>query len=554
LRHRPPLDHTGGRPTTAHDLQLASGIIDRSGVVDVLAPLLDAELGRHRTMTVRGALIACQVNALSRHQQAHLIDVARVINAMTDEQRASLGFTKHDPAQTYDRLDRLFLKLVAVLEAGHPGVSAKWVANAIANAAIAEEYRTTATVAVDGTDVETWGALHGDVASVDLDGDASATQLIDAPARTKVPKRRAKVFGRGSDGRNVYTVDCDARAGHRSATNSRPAGPYVGYELHLAVQARDIRWTNYVDKVTLSEEAPGLITCFSLDPAGTHRGRAIVDDLIAAKQAELALDAVVWDPGYSLCTPDTTQYKLAAAGISTTFQAVTHQRLPRPFGHGQALLIDGQLYSPHLPEELRDLAMPPRGASDAEKAAYEAKFNQRARWRLVRHAGADADGATRWRCTFCAGMLRTRAFPKTMRRPATVPLVAVDRHAEACCDGILTGMAAELPLWQPIPFGTTAWRLSMGRRQVVESANAALKGGFADLSRGFLRVFGKTKMTVLLGFTIAGYNLDRIRSFRAKQRALAAKPAPRPKRRSGTWRDLVSATIEAPETAPPDSG
>jgi hypothetical protein len=32
-------------------------------------------------------------------------------------------------------------------------------------------------------------------------------------------------------------------------------------------------------------------------------------------------------------------------------------------------------------------------------------------------------------------------------------------------------------------------------------------------------VFGQTKMTMLLGFTIVGNNLDRIRSYRAKQRA-----------------------------------
>ena len=208
MRHRPPLDHTGGRPTTAHDLQLASGIIDRSGVVPVLGPLLDAALGRHRTLTVRGALIACQVNALARHHQGHLIEVARVINAMTYEQHHSLGFTKQDPVQTYDRLDRLFLKLTAVLEAGHPGVTAMWMANAIANAAIPDEQRQSATVAVDGTDVETWGALHGDLASVHLDGDASATQLIDDPPRAKGPKRRAKVFGRGS-GTNLDDVVWD---------------------------------------------------------------------------------------------------------------------------------------------------------------------------------------------------------------------------------------------------------------------------------------------------------------------------------------------------------
>jgi hypothetical protein len=87
-------------------------------------------------------------------------------------------------------------------------------------------------------------------------------------------------------------------------------------------------------------------------------------------------------------------------------------------------------------------------------------------------------------------------------------------------------MPAELPWTQRIPFGTTAWRLSMGRRQVVESVNAALKGTFADLARGFMRVMGQTKMTVMLGFTIAGYNQDRIRSYRAKKRAEAeGKPA-----------------------------
>jgi hypothetical protein len=66
-------------------------------------------------------------------------------------------------------------------------------------------------------------------------------------------------------------------------------------------------------------------------PAGTHLGRAIVDDLVAAKQAEAPIEDVVWDPGYSLCTPGTTHHKLAQAGIGQTFQPVTHQRNAKPF-------------------------------------------------------------------------------------------------------------------------------------------------------------------------------------------------------------------------------
>jgi hypothetical protein len=41
----------------------------------------------------------------------------------------------------------------------------------------------------------------------------------------------------------------------------------------------------------------------------------------------------------------------------------------------------------------------------------------------------------------------------------------------------------------------------------VESLNAALSGAFADLARGFFRVVGTTKMTMMLGFTLPGFNL-----------------------------------------------
>jgi hypothetical protein len=558
MNRRAPIDANGGRATSATDLQIACRIVDRSGVAPVLSELLDAEVGRHRTISVRGLLIALQLNALARHHRAHLVEVARIINAMTDAQRTELGIARHDPEQTYNRVDRLFNRLCDVLDAGHvvDGVQAdaKWLANRLAGASIPKEFRTSSSIAVDGTDVATWGALHGDPVTVDLDGEAAETQLLDdgTVPKPKKPARKALILGVGPDGRKRYTVDPDARAGHRSATNSRSAGPYVGYELHLAVQARDVKWTNGIDKTSLSDEVPGVVTCFSLVPAGTHRGRAIVDDLIAAKVAGEPLDDVLWDPGYSLCKPGTVHHRLAQAQIHQTFQPVTHQRGIRPFS-GEALLIDGQLFSSLLPNELRDLPSPPRGSSEAEKEQYEAKFNLRARWRMMRHTPPDRDGATRWRCPFCSGFLRSRNFPKTMRRSKDIPLVPVATGCEKCCSGILTAQAVEMAWWQRITYGTTAWRISMGRRQVVESVNAALKGVFTDFGRGFMRVMGITKMTVMLGFTLAAFNLDRIRSYRAKhQLDEHGQPTDKPKqtrarRRTGTWADVIEPT-ETPPT------
>ena len=141
-----------------------------------------------------------------------------------------------------------------------------------------------------------------------------------------------------------------------------------------------------------------------------------------------------------------------------------------------------------------------------------------------------------------------------MRRSRTAPLVDLPEDVTHCCSGILSAPPAELPFTQRIPFGTTAWRISMYRRQVVESANSALKGAFADLSRGFFRVFGQTKISVLLGFTLAVYNLDRIRSFKAKQGEDETTPVLRAKRRQGTWSDSItrdSDGVPAKATGPP---
>ena len=182
----------------------------------------------------------------------------------------------------------------------------------------------------------------------------------------------------------------------------------------------------------------------------------------------------------------------------------------------------------------------------------ETLAEKRARWRLTRHAGPDADGATRWRCPFCSGLLRSRSFPKTMRHSRNAPLV--ETEAECCCQGILTAMPEDLPWRQNLTFGTTAWRVSMGRRQ-VESANSALKGAFVNLGRGFMRVFGTLKTTMLLAFTIAAFNLDRVRSYRAKHgldenAQVVDKPKEqRARRRTGTWAD----TIEAPAQPPPEA-
>jgi hypothetical protein len=81
--------------------------------------LVDSEVGRPRTVSLRGLLVACQLNALARHHKGHVVEVARVINAMTADQRDRLGIVDHDPDETYHRVDRLFNNLCDAIDAGH---------------------------------------------------------------------------------------------------------------------------------------------------------------------------------------------------------------------------------------------------------------------------------------------------------------------------------------------------------------------------------------------------------------------------------------------------
>jgi hypothetical protein len=91
---------------------------------------------------------------------------------------------------------------------------------------------------------------------------------------------------------------------------------------------------------------------------------------------------------------------------------------------------------------------------------------------------------------------------------------------------------------------------------VVEGVNAMLKGGFVNIQHKFFRVSGLANMTLLLAFTLAGYNIEAIRSFTAKKEAERTAALPkrtRKKRRTGTWTDVIG--FDRPESgrSPPRS-
>ena len=139
---------------------------------------------------------------------------------------------------------------------------------------------------------------------------------------------------------------------------------------------------------------------------------AVREPILEANRAGFCADVVV-DPGYTLMRAETFHLPLQQAKIPLTLRPASHQK-----GESQGVsgmkVIDGQLFSEHTPEEFCRLEMPGIGSTSAERIEAAEQFKIRATWRYSRHSW-NADGSTRWKCAFCAGRLRSRAVPKSMR-------------------------------------------------------------------------------------------------------------------------------------------
>lgn len=328
---------------------------------------------------------------------------------------------------------------------------------------------------------------------------------------------KAKVLGRGPDGRAIYTADRDARAGHRSATNTRPAGTYVGRELHLGVAVPALIATDTTTWSRFGPDVPHVVVTVDLVPAGSHPGHAVRESLLAAAQADLCHD-VVFDAGYSLKRPETLLTPLAQAGVDVTLRPASYQTGERGT-IGDARVIDGQLFSWHLPDSLRSLALPGQNTTAAERERSMELFERRAAYRYGRIKAPGADGITRWENPLHAGRIRSRAVPRSMRGPVSAPLVTLRTDRDAGARTVSVG-ADQLPLMQPTMVGTRAWHQAYGRRNLAETVNALLHGGYTEIDKGYVRMVNSGRISTMVSYTIAGLNRSIVRTWMRIRRLL----------------------------------
>jgi len=473
-----------------------------------------------------------------------------------------------------------------------------WLITKLLHAAVPKKYRELNALAIDATAIETWG---GFLKSTNLMSDpdvAKAATLAEetytdtaGPANLDVALREAKEVEQaakpaearngvdddselpvGPDGKIIYTTDVDARAGYRTATNKQKGRTFVGYHLHLAVAVRDFTWQGDVTKGTLGEYVPPFIMGTQTMPANSHSGQAAVKMLSRVAPELPALKEVIVDRGYSTAKPHKFIWPARAMGLDVVMDLTELQRkrvrtigVERRRSVGGAKMTEpvvinaGGVFHEWMPDALKVLPALPRGSVErmAVQMEYEARAQQW-RWSVV-----DRDretGDVTFRCPFCAGRVHNRYIKASRRRPSTSTHVSVPSGATTCCQGKLTvGPKMLGELWQPVPYGTRAWSQSYGRRALAETANALIKSSFARLERGYFRVMGLHKVSLLIGLLCVGVNLQmahRLHEFGAPRELTDDEKAARSKGRGGrkrTERTLAQLAKRYPEhgKAPP---
>ena len=177
--------------------------------------------------------------------------------------------------------------------------SALFASTEIIQASLPPGYSRPTAVAIDGTDVE---------------------------SHTRPRKKRI-----GSDGGTFWSVDHDARWGHRTATGRRPTETFLGYEGHVAT---------YIPAVG-AHPIPQLAAGLALRPGIRDRAGAALAILDALPRTNEGL----LDRGYTTARGDKLARLLRERDIRITMDLHKTQRGVRPGPIPGTIWLDGHLYT-----------------------------------------------------------------------------------------------------------------------------------------------------------------------------------------------------------------
>jgi hypothetical protein len=484
-------------------------IIDASGAAPRIEALLPTGV-RHRQLTTR-TLLTGMMLTLADNRPAHLTRVHQALTALPAGDQARLGVLEEwqdGPHQlTYRQTERTFHLVTGALARTHPDGAPSGtlagVCDDLLEASIPACHKdTSAALAVDWTDVETWSR----------------------------PPRH------GTTG----CADPEAHWGHRNSNLPGPKGEmFFGYYLSAATMTRE----EHGPAVPELARRMTLTSC-ALDPA-----RALAAVLLRMPAAGTALGDILADSGCAYRDATAWSIPLRAAGAQLIQDLHPSDRGPKGTHHG-AIIANGNLYCPATPKPLLELGPLAPAATAEQTTTHDQQTTELARHKLGPITADDTDGYHRVTCPAAAGKLRCPLRPGSMTLDRGRPeILTPPGHPPACCtqQTITVPPQVAAKTRQKHDYPSQQHRHSYRRRTSAERTFSTIKDpATTTITRGWCRLTGVTPLTLWLTALLTIRNQRILHAWDTRQadsaRRSAAGLPPRTRKRRRTTLASLAAT------------
>ncbi len=328
---------------------------------------------------------------------------------------------------------------------------------------------------------------------------APDTAAATTEAETVVADPAATDAGRPYDQDAGWAVKTTKDGGRESV---------YGYDLHALVYAPDL------DKDRDLEAT--LVGRFDITTAGRDVVAPSLRLIDASIAAGVEVKELLADRHYSYKRPERWAVQLTERGIK---QVVDLHKNDQGFrDYNGAKLAAGWLHCPRTPDALGTIpALGPSPSKD-QIDAYNKLINERRAHALGR---VSVEGRYRFTCPALAGTVGCDRRPGSIHGAIenALPVIAnppKDPTAPKCCTQVTVelGDDGQRKLWQQDYWGSKNWVLSKNRRTFVEGAFGNVKNPSTEnLCRGFFRITGLGRVTLLVGIALVAHNMRQLRNW-----------------------------------------
>ena len=401
------------------------------------------------------------------------------------------------------------------------------------------------SIAWDSSGVESFGkprwaaTATSDAVDADLDEvEAAMAEVRGVIEREKTKKGKAKTGKK--EVREVTSSDRDAHLGYRTKTHDNKSTKLFGYDLFAGVGVLPVGAD--------PDEMPKLLLSMTLRPAAGDTSDPTLGALDRLVEEGYEIDELLVDRGFSYKRPEDWAMELHRRAIS---QVQDIHPLDRGVKDYEGIrIVRGVPYCVATDDELFDNPPPPhfkvgplkKRATNEERLSHERNTNALEEFlarnaKLQQHAFVFNQNAptkadpfqTQWICPGKAGKLKCELCPLSEHYPADRPVVENPgplATAPKCCRQATIVIPGPVlaKLRQRDPWGSPKWIDSFARRSAIEGIFGNLRSqSTQNIKRGFCRVVGLVKTSLMLTFEVVAANIRLVRKW-AKRTSLTTDP------------------------------